>query len=213
MTSDVVAEGTLLGQREIARFYFPLALTSILSMALGPLVTFGLGRGGAPLPSLAVWPVVTSMIFLFRSGGVAFQEVGIALDSDREVGRTAVLLGSCASLALALVALTPLETVWFERLTGLTHDLAIFAVWPVRILILYPMLEYILSFQRAQWIVAHRTGVITISTAIEAIVLAAVLAIAIGRFGLIGAVAGAMALLVGRVASSGYLLAARAQVR
>jgi hypothetical protein len=209
MTGDVVAEGTLLRQREIARFYFPLALTSILSMALGPLVTFGLGRGAAPLPSLAVWPVVTSMIFLFRSGGVAFQEVGIALDSDREVGRTAVLLGSCASLALALVALTPLETVWFERLTGLTHELAIFALWPVRILIFYPMLEYILSFQRAQWIVAHRTGVITISTAIEAVTLAGVVAVAIGTLGMIGAVAGAIALVVGRVASSGYLFAAK----
>ena len=207
--SDDVAEGTLLRQRDIARFYFPLALTSILSMALGPLVTFGLGRGLAPIESLAVWPVVNSMIFLFRSGGVAFQEVGIALDSEREVGRTALVLGTLASLALALVALTPLERFWFEQLSGLTPDLAPYALWPVRILILFPALEYILSFQRARWILDHRTGVITAATAIEALTLAATLFIALGAFDMIGAVGGAVAMLAGRVAASGYLFLKR----
>lgn len=206
---DDVAEGTLLRQRDIARFYFPLALTSMLAMALGPLVTFGLGRGRAPIESLAVWPVVNSMIFLFRSGGVAFQEVGIALDSDREVGRTALLLGAVASLVLAVVALTPLEMFWFERLSGLSHDLAQFAVWPVRILILYPALEYIASFQRARPILEHRTGVVTIATAIEALVLAATLFVAIRVFGMIGAVGGAMAMLAGRLGANVYLFARR----
>jgi len=205
---DDAAEGTLLRQRDIARFYFPLALTSILAMALGPLVTFGLGRGRAPIESLAVWPVVNSMNFLFRSGGVAFQEVGIALDSDREVGRTALLLGSLASLLLAVVALTPLEMVWFERLSGLSHDLARFAVWPVRILILYPALEYLASFQRARPILEHRTGVVTIAAAVEAIVLAVTLFIAIRVFGTIGAVGGAVAMLAGRLGANAYLFSA-----
>lgn len=200
-----VAEGTLLRQRDISRFYFPLALTSILSMALGPLVTFGLGRGRFPIESLAVWPVVNSMLFLFRSGGVAFQEVGIALEGHREVGRTALLLGTLATLALALVALTPLETVWFERLSGLPHDLATFAVWPVRILLLFPLLEYILSFQRARWILDHRTRVISIATALEALTLAATLFLTLGILDLVGVVGGAIAMLAGRVAASGYL--------
>ena len=45
-----------------------------------------------PIESLAVLPVVQSLVFLFRSGGVAFQEVGVALigrgrEHEREVGR------------------------------------------------------------------------------------------------------------------------------
>jgi hypothetical protein len=91
--SGVVAEGTLLELGEILRFYSPLALTSMLSMALGPLVTFGLGRGRAPLQSLAVWPVIVSTVFLFRSGGVAYQEVGIALKGDLKVRATGLWLG------------------------------------------------------------------------------------------------------------------------
>jgi hypothetical protein len=209
VASDDVAEGTLLRQREIARFYFPLALTSILSMALGPLVTFGLGRGAAPLQSLAVWPVVNSMVFLFRSGGVAFQEVGIALDSDREVRRTALLLGACASLALALVAFTPLERFWLERLSGLSRELASFALWPVRILILFPALEYVVSFQRARWILDHRTAVVTIATGVETVTLAVTLFVALSVFDVTGAVGGAIALLAGRVAASLYLAASR----
>jgi len=209
LDSDASAEGALLSQRDIARFYFPLALTSILSMALGPLVTFGLGRGRFPIESLAVWPVVSSMLFLFRSGGAAFLEVGIALGTHREVRRVALLLGTLATLALALVALTPLEIVWFERLSGLTPELAAFAVWPVRILLLYPLLEYVLSIQRARWILEHRTRVVSIATAVETVMLAATLLLAVGVLDLVGATAGAIAMLAGRVAANGYLYAQR----
>lgn len=210
MSSEQKAEGTLLKLADIVRFYFPLALTSMLSMALGPLVTFGLGRGRAPIESLAVWPVVNSMVFLFRSGGVAFQEVGIALSAsgkehERVVNRTAGWLGVFASLALALVALTPLESVWFERLSGLTPHLAGFALWPVRVLILLPALEYLLSMQRARWIVSHRTGVVTVATAIEAAGLAIALFFTVGVLDLVGAVGGAIAMVVGRLAANGYL--------
>lgn len=208
--SDVVAEGTLLSMRDIARFYFPLALTSILSMAIGPLVTFGLGRGRAPIESLAVWPVVNSMLFIFRSGGVAFQEVGIALggarrEHEREVRRTALRIGAIASLALALVALTPLEIVWFRSISGLSAELSAFALWPVRLLIVYPFLEYLLSMQRVPWIIGHRTRVVTVATAIEAAGLAVALFVGVRMLGLVGVVAGAGALLAGRVAANAFL--------
>ncbi|MHB0971329.1 MAG: hypothetical protein ACYC7A_11315 [Thermoanaerobaculia bacterium] len=208
--SKDVAPDTLLGLSEIARFYFPLALTSMLSMALGPLVTFGLGRGRAPIESLAVWPVVNSLVFVFRSGGVAFQEVGIALagshgEHAHETRRTAGWLAIGSSLAFAVVALTPLESIWFEGISGLSDHLALFATWPVRVLIFLPALEYVLSVQRARWILAHRTGVITVATAIEAGGLAVALLVTIGGLNLVGAVGGAIAMLVGRLAANGYL--------
>jgi hypothetical protein len=204
------AEGSLLTMREIARFYFPLALTSILSMALGPLVTFGLGRGRAPIESLAVWPVIQSTAFLFRSGGVAFQEVGIALRDER-VGRTGILLGGLASLALALLAFTPLERVWLQDVAGLSAHLASFAILPIRILVLLPFLEFLLSVQRADWIVAHRTRVITMATAIEGAGLAIALYATVGPLSLIGAVGGAIAMMLGRLAANGFLFGVRRQ--
>lgn len=210
MTRDEPAEGSLLTMRNIARFYFPLALTSMLSMALGPLVTFGLGRSRAPIESLAVWPVVQATAFIFRSGGIAFQEVGIAL-RGREVARTGVLLGAGASLSLALVAFTPLEAVWFQRVTGLSEHLASFALVPIRILVLLPFLDFLLSVQRAGWIVSHRTGVVTMATAIEGVGLALVLFATIGPLSMVGAVAGAIAMIAGRVAANGYLFSRNAK--
>jgi hypothetical protein len=199
-----------LSLRAIATFYYPLALTSILSMALGPLITFGLGRGRAPIESLAVWPVVSSLVFVFRSGGVAYQEVAIALagshpGSEPVVRRTALWLGSAGVLALGAMAWTPLATVWFERAAGLSPELAAYAIWPMRILALMPALEFWLSVQRAGWILTRRTVIITMSTIVEAVGLVAALMVAVGPLNVVGVVGGAAALLVGRAAANLYL--------
>jgi hypothetical protein len=200
------AETSLRTLGDIARFYFPLALTSMLSMALGPLVTFGLGRGRAPIESLAVWPVVQATVFLFRSGGVAFQEVGIALgEHAAAVRRTAVLLGTISSLALSVVAFTPLEAIWLEQISGLSPALASFAKWPIRILVLLPALDFLLSMQRSGWIISRRTHVVTMATAVEGVGLAVALWATVGPLNTIGAVGGAIAMLAGRLAANVYL--------
>jgi hypothetical protein len=207
--SPAVATGTLIRFADIARFYYPLAITSMLSMALGPLVTFGLGRGGAPIESLAVWPVLSSLLFLFRSGGVAYQEVGVALmgplQKRDEVRLTAGWLGLTSSVCLAAVALTPFGTIWFERVSGLPPDLAAFTSWPVRLMILLPALEYLLSVQRSQLIVSHRTRMITAATAIETGGLALALLVTVGGMHMVGAIAGAIATMVGRIAANTFL--------
>ncbi len=207
---DRAEPGALVRFADIARFYWPLALTSILTMSLGPIVTFGLGRGRAPIESLAVWPVLGSLLFIFRSGGLGFQETGVALmgggaANDRTVARVGIWIGAAMSLAVALVAFTPLETLWFERASGLTPALAAAAAWPVRIMILLPALEYLLAIQRAPLILARRTGTITTATAIEAGGLAATLLACIGPLNMAGAVAGALATMVGRIAANTYL--------
>lgn len=210
MTQEEASETSLRSLGEIARFYYPLALTSMLSMALGPLVTFGLGRGRAPIESLAVWPVIQATVFIFRSGGIAYQEVGIALSEHAAaVRKTAVLLGALSSLALALVAFTPLETIWLERVSGLSHELASFAIWPIRFLVLLPALDFLLSVQRSRWIVSRRTHAVTMATAVEGAGLALALYVTVGPLDMVGAAGGAIALIVGRLAANGYLFLRR----
>ncbi len=204
--------GTLLTIGAITRFYFPLALTSVISLITGPLVTFFLGHSRAPIESLAVWPVVNSFVFFFRSGGIAFQEVGVALggahlEHGSEVRRVAGMLAGGASLALALVVFTPLADVWFRIVSGLSPELASFALPAARLMVLLPALEYLMSVQRSQLILARRTRLITTATTIEAVGLALVLMAGVSQFGLTGAVASAIALMAGRVAANGFLLA------
>ncbi len=199
-----------LSYHRIARFYYPLALTSLIGLAVQPLVTFFMGRAQAPLESLAVFPVIVSFSFIFRSMGLSFQEVAIALMGKQyehapELGRFAVWLGLASSAGLALVALTPLVGFWFETVSGLSPELARFAILPTIILIPIPFLSVLLSYQRGILVVARITRPITWATAVE------VLAIAIGfpilgwHFGMVGVTAAVVAFLVGRLGGNAYL--------
>jgi len=194
----------------IARFYVPLALTSIIALITGPLVTFFLGHGRLPIESLAVWPVVSSFVFLFRSGGVGYQEVTVALtgtqfQNDAPVRRTAGLLAACASAAMGIILFTPAAGLWFRGVAGLPAGLFAFAVEPARILVLLPALEFVLAYQRGRLIVARRTRLITLATAIEAATLGVTMAVCVGTLDLVGATAAAIALLAGRLAANAFL--------
>jgi hypothetical protein len=204
---------TTLTQRGIVRFYYPLALTSIISLITGPLLTFFMSRGRAPIQSLAVLPVVQSLVFLFRSGGVAFQEVGVALigrggEHRTEVSRALRILAWGASIALGAVLFTPLAGVWFQRVSGLSAELSAFALLPARLLVLLPAMEYWLSFQRSRFILNGQTRIITVATAVEVAGIALLLFVCIARLGMVGAVAGSVAQITGRLASNLFLFGA-----
>lgn len=195
----------------IARFYYPLALTSVISLVTGPLVTFFLGRSPSPIQSLAVWPVASGFLFLFRSGGIAYQEVGVALaglhrEHEREIQRVASYLAGATTLGLAAILLTPLAGIWFGAIAGLPAGLSVLAIDASRWLVLLPALEYLLSVQRSRLILSRKTRAVTIATAIEAVVLAAVLVACVAGSNLVGAIAAALALLLGRLAANAFLL-------
>ena len=208
------ARPTPLTQGSIAQFYFPLAMTSIISMTTGPILTFFMGHSRNPIESLAILPVVQNMVFMFRSGGVAYQEVGVAMTGDhgeheREVARGALFLGVCASAALGILTLTPLLDVWLLNLSGLAPELAAYAVLPARLLILLPLMEYLLAYQRSRFILGGGTRKITIATALEVASIAIVLLVCTRQLGMIGVVAGSVAGLSGRAASNLFLFFAR----
>jgi hypothetical protein len=197
----------------LTRFYYPLALTTLLSLGIHPVVTFFVGNSRASLESLAVLPVVGSLIFIFRSLGLAYQEVVIAMIGDEHQGYRVlrsfgILLAIGVIAGLALIAWTPLSGIWFRSVSGLSPDLAAFALTPTRILTLIPGLTVLLSFQRAILVVRNTTDSITLATIIEVVGVVAVLWIGISQFNAIGAVAAAAALLVGRIGANLYLIPA-----
>jgi progressive ankylosis protein len=205
------AGGTPLTTRHIIAFYYPLALTSLIAIAVNPLVTFFLGRSRSALDSLAVLPVITGFVFLFRSGAIAYQEVVVALlgparHQERPIARVALVLALASALTLAAILFTPLAFVYFGRIAGLPPELARFAIWPARVLALVPALDYLLTFQRSRLILARQTRVITAAAAIEAGTVSVALVVGIGTMGLVGALAATCALFAGRVAGNLFLL-------
>lgn len=208
--SPAAVEGEL-GYAEIARFYYPLALTSLLGLVVQPMLTFFMGRAPAPVESLAVFPVVHALSFIFRALGLSFQDAAIALLGRRherfpELARFAAWLALGTTGVLAAVVFTPLADVWFVTISGLTPELAAFALTPARVLAPIPALAVLFSFQRGILMNARRTHPITVATAIEVALIAAVFPVLGWWVGMVGATAAFLAFLAGRIASAAYLL-------
>jgi hypothetical protein len=109
-------------------FYIPLALTSFLTLLILPLGSAAMSRMPSALESLAVWPVLSGLVFMLRSLGVAYNEVMVALLDEPKsyfaLQRFGAVISGLATVFLVLIALTPLSEVWFERISGLTPALA-----------------------------------------------------------------------------------------
>jgi Na+-driven multidrug efflux pump len=118
----------VLNLRSFLEFYIPLALTSLLTLLTQPLGSAALSRMPDPLASLAVWPVVSGLVFMSRSLGVAYNEVVVALldrkRSYHSLRRFTFMLAVGTSAFLFLMAVTPLSDFWFRVISGLPARLA-----------------------------------------------------------------------------------------
>jgi progressive ankylosis protein len=204
------SEPTLSYER-IARFYYPLALTSMIGLAVQPMLTFFMGRARFPVESLAVFPVVYALSFIFRALGLSYQEVAIALmgkehEHVEELGRFAAGLALAASAGLALLTFTPLAQVWFETISGLTAELTRFAITPSRILVLLPALSVLMSFQRAILVQGRHTRPITWATILEVVLIATLFPTLGSRWELTGVAAAVLSFIGGRLAGNLYLV-------
>lgn len=203
--------------RSIARFYYPLALTSILSLGVHPFVTFFLGRSHMAVESLAVLPVVNSLVFIFRSVGLSFQEVNIALigrqrQNYRILRSYAVYLGIAVTVLISVMAFTPLANLWFVNVSGLSAGLADLSYLPLKIMILLPALTVLLNFQRSLLVINATTGPVSEATAVELIGIIAVMLVCVVFLNLIGVVAAAIAFIAGKGMSTFYLAPRQAAV-
>jgi hypothetical protein len=205
-----VQTGKPLNYKYITKFYYPLALTSVLGLGVHPMVTFFMGQSSMPIESLAVLPVINSLVFIFRSLGLAFQEVVIALSGKNNryfviLRNFALFLGIGVVIGLSLITFTAISHIWFHKISGLSLELTRLARLPAQILSLLPGLTVLISFQRALLVKNEKTVPITIATSIEVIAILIILLITIAGLNLIGAIAAAIAMIIGRLCANTYL--------
>ena len=201
----------------IFRFYLPLAMTSLLAMAVQPAVTFFVGQSRFALESLAVLPVIHGLTFLFRALGLSYQEVGIALFGDRweqyrPIRNFGWMLAAFAAGGLGLIVFTPLAAVWFGDVSGLSPELTAFALLPAQILALLPAGSVWICFQRAVLVHARQTAPITWAGIFEVAVVVALLTVTTQVLSWVGAVGAAAAIVGGRLAGVLFLLPFTARV-
>jgi len=200
-----------LSYKSIIAFYYPLALTSILNLGVFPMVTFFMAQSRMALESLAVLPVIHSLVFIFRSMGLSFQEVGIALLGEKQknyepLRNFAILLGLAVLGLFSIVSFTPLAFLWFNNVSGLSLELSKFALLPTKLLTLTPVLMVLLIFLRTIMVNSRKTKQITIATAIELMAVIILLVLTTQIFGMIGAVGAAVSMAIARMLANVYLL-------
>lgn len=196
--------------RGIILFYYPLAITSILSLGVHPIVTFLIGQSRMSIESLAVLPVINSLVFVFRAVGLSFHEAFIALLGENGEGYKPLrnfgfIAGSLATLLLFGITTTPLATIWFHKISGLSIELTELSILPTIIMSLFPALTFLISVQRAVLVYTRNTSPLTTATIIEVVVILIVLFFGIKFFDLIGVLAATIAYTIGRLIANAYL--------
>ncbi|MGE5340555.1 MAG: hypothetical protein ACM3SY_03650 [Candidatus Omnitrophota bacterium] len=195
----------------ITKFYYPLALMSIIYLGIQPMMTFFVGKSRMALESLAVIPVVNGLVFVFRSLGMSYMEAVVALlgINNREyrvLRNFAFMLFTVLVGGLCVIAFTPAAFVWFHHISGLSLELSAFAYLPTQIMTLMPGLIVLLSLQRGVMVNSRYTSPITWSTLIEVGFMIGVLIVTVGYLDAVGATAIACAYIIGSTGSNVFLL-------
>lgn len=196
--------------KEIFNFYYPLALTSLIGLGIQPLVTFLVGQSQMAIESLAVLPVVTSFVFIFRAMGLSYQEVVIALLSQnkknyKKIVNFAAILAISLVAVLAIISFSSLSLIWFKDISGLSEFLSEFARIPLMIMAMFPALTVLINVQRGILVSQNFTKPITLATVIEFIFVIVSMLVAIKYFSAVGAIAATMAFVIGRIMANAFL--------
>lgn len=172
------AKNPLTLKRFIA-FYTPLAITSSLWLLWMPLISGTVSRMPDPLESLAVWSVVTGLLFMFRTPGVAFNEAVVALLEEpcafpilRKFARTAALV--TAGLAIIFVV-SPLAQGWFTVIANLPPDRAETARITLAFAIPLSILSVYISLFQGIIVQQEKTGPVAEAVVVFLVALSAVL--------------------------------------
>ena len=190
-------------------FYVPLALTSLLLLLVQPIGSAAIARMPDALQSLAAWPVLAGLLFMFRSLGYAYNEVVVAwLDDPRSLPhlrRFTVWLTAATLAAMVLVAATPLAHVWFVTVSGLEPQLADLARQALWIGVLWAPLDVVRNYYQGTLVFGRRTRGITESVGVFLVVSGALLVAGVVADTMPGLVVALFAFVLGTVAQIAWL--------
>jgi len=162
--------------RELLAFYIPLSLTSIMTLVSRPVLAFGISRSVQPFLSLAAWPVVQSLMFLFTSIALSYQEAVVAKmgetrQNEEVLRRFGLLLGGSLTVLFFILGYTGGSAIWFDRIAGLTPELIELARPAMMILVLMPFLVTGRSYFSGILVSRDRTDLLGMSVLANTVVL------------------------------------------
>lgn len=165
--------------KDLIQFHWPLAATNLIFLATQPLISAALARGPNPIDDLAVWPILSSMFFLFRSPTYALPEMVIALfdkpGNNHLLRSFSLKTGGVLSTLLAVIGFTPLAVVYLHNLIGLPEKLAQIAIPGIQLAIILPISSAVMNYYRGALSAEKHTFPITLATILDVTGLAMIL--------------------------------------
>ncbi|MEN8171246.1 MAG: hypothetical protein ABFS03_00035 [Chloroflexota bacterium] len=184
-----------------AKFYGPLILTSLLTLLMQPIGSAALSRMPRALESLAVWPIVSGLIFTLRSMGVAFNEVVVAhlddLGSTLSLRRFTTVLAGFSTFLLLLFLISPAAEFWLRDISALDPMLVIFAKNGLWIGLLMPGLTAFQSWYQGVILHSKITSAIPEAVSIFLVTTSSLLLIGVGQQTITGLYVGLGAIVLG----------------
>ena len=207
-----------------ARFYTPLAFTSMLTLLIQPIIVAGINRSPDPLTSLVVWPIAWQICIALCSISSALPElyVGFKTKALKEPGASLVsfeyftrTLLAMAIVSCMIIAVTPLARIWFEDLFELSSDLSYLATITFVAGSGYPIFRVLTNYRIGEFLYRRETFPVTEAIAVFLVVLAAAIFFGMPlteKFGLSGATIGGCGVSLATAAQALWLWA-RGRVR
>lgn len=154
-----------MGLKEMWLFFLPLGMTPLLNQLIRPIGSAALSRMPNPLEALAIWPVISSFSFLIVTPGAAFNEVVIAMldrpKARQNLRRFMTILMASQFILFLLVASTPLSSLWFSNVSGLSPHLSTLAAKAFLLLIPASLLTPLNSWLSGAIVHSRRSRSIT----------------------------------------------------
>jgi hypothetical protein len=184
-------------------------MTSVLNALFWPVTNAGIGRAAAPAQSLAAWPVVLSVLWLFTTPLQMLQQMTITLVVDasslKTVRHFALGLGGAASGLLTLGAFTPLLELLLLRVLAVPAEVTSFVVPAVRLLAPLPFLTAVQGFYQGLLIDRKRTGEVRTAMGANLLILIGVLVAGIRESTVPGSLLAASGMTAGLLAEASLL--------
>lgn len=196
--------------KRFVSFYFPLALTSALWLLWQPLISASISRMQQPLDSLAVWSVITGLLFIFRSPGVAYNEAVVALlekpSAFKVLRKFSLIISAATFVAGVLIAFTPFSDFWFTRVANLSDPMAQIAVTALSIGVPLTFITIFISFFQGIIVKLERTGAVAEAVLAFLIALIAILVIGVVTDEFVGVYVASTAYTLAHLAQAVWLL-------
>ncbi len=157
----------LITRQELSAFVLPLILTTFMSNIWMSIGSAAVSRMIDPVSSLAVWPVISSMLSLLKCWGNAINETALAKlripDMRRQLERFTFLVTIWTLLLFLMFALPPVNDLWYIRVSSLRPDLAAISKSAFPLVILVLLLCPVQNYYQAILVNRKRTRSVFIS--------------------------------------------------